>query len=233
MAKADNEDMIKKCRDDLGKLGDQVVYLFASRTMFQRVRGVIRANPKLENWSLFCEWMDVNYVVSATVGVRRVLDLDVRKGPVGRKSISFPHLVRRICAISDAITCTWYASQYGGKYGSVRGRSDWKTFGFGRDGGDALDTDKLEAQLAQLRESAGAVIDYVDKLVAHLDRKPPMELPIYRQLHEVIGLIVELYQRLNLLLNSATLDVRLPDENEWDWVFRFPWIPGSTGEERL
>ena len=52
--------------------------LLLSRRIFWEVQTIIRANPKLqEQPGLFNRWLAANYVVAATVGIRRQLDRDL------------------------------------------------------------------------------------------------------------------------------------------------------------
>jgi hypothetical protein len=74
--------------------------------------------------------------------------------------------------------------------------------------------------------AAANVKAYVDEHIAHSDKRPRTPLPTFAELDAALDLIGELMSKYCLLLTAAGLPDVVPTiQNDWEAVFRQPWIP--------
>lgn len=84
------------------------------------------------------------------------------------------------------------------------------------------------SDIAELERRGGACKEFFDKQVAHLDKKPPVSLPTYDDLHAIIDLLVELSEKYSK--QCAGEDWRPKDRaigDEWLTIFDSAWYSSS------
>src|SRR5262249_43857315 len=77
-----------------------------------------------------------------------------------------------------------------------------------------------------LLHAAARLKGFVDKHVAHRDRRPMRRLPTYAELDDCIDVLGRLAKAYSLLLEqSALVEVVPVIQEDWKAPFRVPWIP--------
>lgn len=225
------DEKIAKWRKDLEWIKmKEWAQLSSGRKVYRRVAEIVRSNPEIHKPNLFYDWMEINYAVSTTVGIRRILD-DHGKNLKGRKQpVSLTHLIDDICTNASFITRDWFKSLYHIESMRKFGYADRDFDIYAGENGNSLKPEILANKLTDLNSIAKGTIAYVDKIAAHSDRKQPNGLT-YDEVNKVIDKIGELIRDVELLLNASFL--RNPEVAilaDWEWIFRQPWIPQETNK---
>lgn len=188
-----------------------------NRTIFQEVRAMIDANPKIQKHSSFYEWMANVYADSGSMAVRRQLDPDTR-------SVSLARLLNDIAEHPDILSRDRFVALYRPE---LRGAAHHE---FDREVGKGtpyIDPRAVEADLEALRKATADVERYGTKRVAHLDVVGPKNVPTFGELEAAIELLRALLKKYMLLLLAVSYN-----DPEWiyDWkaIFREPWLPPSS-----
>lgn len=91
-----------------------------------------------------------------------------------------------------------------------------------------MSADDLKRDLAELDATCKKVKAYVDKFVAHHDKKSDVPVPTHRELNEAVDTLIAKFRKYYALINKADVDVVVKYEEEPLSIFRFPWIDAPT-----
>ncbi len=185
-----------------------------NRTIFQEVRAMIDANPKIQKHSSFYEWMANVYADSGLMAVRRQLDTDTR-------SVSLTRLLKDIAEHPHVLSRDRFVALYRWELQDLAHRDFDREVG---QGAPHIDPHVVEANLEAFREATADIERYGTKRVAHLDAEGPTNVPTFGELETVLELLRTLLKKYMLLLRAVSYDdpVWVYD---WKAIFREPWIP--------
>ena len=206
-----NNEIIKKWRHEIEQIQLEVSALYHSRSVYKRLVDIVDANPNIQQPNAFYDWLQSCYIVDASTTIRRLLDFH-------EDTVSLANLANNIKANSHIISRKWYVSQH--KLRNANKEFDLHV-GEGR---DCIDSDDLNSRLEDVRNASGLVKDYVDKLVAHTDKKVPDKLPTFNDLDNAIDAIGIFFKYLHILLNQGSAILEPVEEYRWEKLFREPWI---------
>ena len=91
-----------------------------------------------------------------------------------------------------------------------------------------LPKSQVEGDIAALLQAAKPIKDLRNDRVAHLAENPSEQLPTYEHLDEAIIKLVELLQKYSLLIKGVSRDVFPEIQDDWQAIFRVPWIAGHS-----
>jgi hypothetical protein len=211
--------------DDDGMKTD-IAGMHLRRDTWTQVREILLENPDLPDsyWWLF---MVTTYVESQAAAVRRQVDADPKARSLGR-------LLVELSETPEVMTREHYVSlrrDPDDPYEEQHAHRTWDQE-FARDGGDHLDPAIPAADLAALRRDSAKVIKWVNRHVAHNDRRaiPPDKVPTVDDIHDAVVHIGAAYNRYFAMLTAAEWARITPFiHHDWKAVFRVPWIkPGSA-----
>ncbi len=191
--------------------------LLVNRHIFQEVQAIIKANPKLQVPSSFYEWMGVNHAASIAVGIRRQLDMDSR-------SVSLVRLLMELKRYPEVITRRRFVALYKGH--PVAAQFAHRDFdgvaGYGR---SYASPGMVRSDLARLKQIGQRLRRFVNKRIAHLDRRKYKNPPTYQEVDECLE-VMETFLRKYVLMFRAEAHVKILPTWQYDWkaIFRVPWI---------
>jgi hypothetical protein len=91
--------------------------------------------------------------------------------------------------------------------------------------GDHLDPGIVGADLNELRETSKTVEKYVDRYIAHTDRKGLKTPPTFGDIDKAIDAIGDLFRKYALLLTGESWATLEPiAQHDWLAIFRQAWI---------
>jgi predicted nucleic acid-binding protein len=94
-----------------------------------------------------------------------------------------------------------------------------------RSGASQVDPAAVEADRSRLRSAVAEVEAVADRLVAHLDRRPPPERPQAPELYAAIEVLLEVFHRYRTLICDGPWDFNLTvSAGDWQELFKRPWI---------
>jgi len=215
-------------------------YLVASvnHYIFWEVQKIIGKNPKFtQNPNDFNEWMLRVYTDSIALAVRRQVDK-------GKDVISLRRLLEELRDYPEIVTRNYYLEicpppdrGFAEKrFNDLVGASESR-----------LVKQQVEDEIQKLADISKLIHHYVDRISAHLDKRGLTEkVPSYDELEKCLIYFEKLIDRYHILLKGVQL---IPGEvdtssplafffsgpkdglnlvpvivNDWQAVFRFPWI---------
>jgi len=189
------------------------------RMVFLRVDEIVRANPKLPE-SYFFEYLSDTYAATQSVAVRRQAESADNVQTLGR-------LLFELEENASLMTRGLWISMWGDDDGVRLGIADrqWDKY-FAGEVGDHLDPGIPLRDRETLVDQARKIKRYVDKYLAHADRKPgKFEDPTFDELDAAVDVLGELLARYNGLLTLRSLLQITPElQHDWEAVFRVPWL---------
>lgn len=97
------------------------------------------------------------------------------------------------------------------------------------DNTDHFDPRIASSDLARLHDAVTKVKKYVDEHLAHRSQNPTKEIPTFREIHDAVDAIGEVFRTYNMLLTGASMPNLVPEPDlDWYVPFTVPWLrPGS------
>ncbi len=199
---------------------NDIVQLRASQYIFWEVQKIVSGNPKVNVENAFHEWMGAVYANSMSVGIRRLVDGD-RKN----KSISFVRLLKEIQRHPSILSRVRYRSVFGarGKLPVSSADNDFdRHVGLGE---DHVSQEAITKEIKDLRDATVGLNRYVDKRVAHYDRREFKEILTFGDIDDALDHLEAMLRRYILLFRAADLISATPCfQYDWKVIFRVPWI---------
>ncbi|HXI11788.1 MAG TPA: hypothetical protein VNM92_03990 [Thermoanaerobaculia bacterium] len=203
----------------IGTVSDEVSDLLLHRHIFTTLQELIATNPELrQSKSHFFQWLTEGYVIPAASAVRRQAKVD-------KKAISLARVICELVRYPELVTFDYHASFY--KQGIMDKLYARDTYApFADQSGQHLSVDKLQADLAVLRDKCRIIEHYVDRRIAHYDQRGiTLDTPTFADLESAILAIEELTQSYNLLITTIWSMLTPVIQYNWLHIFESPWIP--------
>jgi hypothetical protein len=202
------------------ELEAQARQLFTQRHIYYEVREIVRNNSRIQKPTDFFFWLSVWYASSMTVAVRKQSDNS-------RDSVSYRRLLEDIKAHPEVISRTRFKQRFvDGNYREHLADLDFDRYvGAGR---EHIDPAVVQSEIDELEAKTAKIRHYVNKRVAHHDKKEFKAIPQYSDLDEAIDYIGSLYKRYFLIFRCLDPRELLPHWGyDWKGVFRHPWLSGE------
>lgn len=202
-------------------LDDEVSALYFHRAVWQQIANAIDANPSIPRTHALGV-LQTMYAAAQAVAVRRMAE-------AGSRDISFGTLLTEIRAHADELTQEWWLSHYPDAFSAaISGHRDWHQ-NFAGEKETYLDPKLVDADLATIRRRVEPISRYVDKWVAHRDRRAPKKVPTYKDLNQAIDCLGEMLTRYTLLLETADRSAVVPlVVGDVMAPFRMAWLQPLT-----
>jgi hypothetical protein len=168
----------------------------------------------------------VVYVIAQAVVIRRLAD--TTKGV-----ISLAKLIQEMQTTAKAkqFTREIYRSQWdlSNELMSIRADEGWSLFS---GGGEHFDPTLAQADLKTLTDDAEKLKlkTFVDERVAHRAEHPSApDVPTFEDLNQAIDDLGTMFRKSSQILKAAHwMTLEAHDQEDWEAVFRVPWIPTTT-----
>lgn len=233
-----------KWRGWLSTIRKDVSDLVIGRHVFWEVQNIIKANPSVQKPSTFYTWLGAAYVAWGPMGVRRQLDRD-------KQSISLSRLLREVKQNAHIISRQRFVSIYASKLigptppqvsqsdsersvasgAYALSQAEAEHFAnscfdkYVAPGSKHLRPEQVDKDLCEFLSKSQKVEAFATKKIAHLDRKPPTELPTFDELDACIELLEQLVLKYEMLFEASAPASLLPTwQYDWKAIFYEPWI---------
>jgi len=209
----------RKWRRWLTRIEDELTRLVISREIFTGVRDIVLPNPKIQNPSDFHDWLIHNYFATTSVAIRRLTDEDSR-------SVSLTRFLKDLEKHSAAVTRLSHVCRYPAWIKEAGNTCFDHLAGRGR---QSLDPAIPHGDLEQIRDAEKRIRRFVNKRIAHLDKRNRRFRPQqFNELDSVIGVLERMFLKYKLLLTARDATTLVPTWTyEWRSIFREPWIRDS------
>lgn len=208
----------RECYEMIERIEYSVTMLFSSRAFYREYLEIINGNPRLSNGNHFLTWVANNYLYSAAMSLRRLLD---------RRSdtISIYKLLDALQSNNYLLTKTHYISRFisDGSSRDLAELSYAKITGSSHARG--LNLQKLRDQLDSFSANWERLKTYIDERIAHDARTPSQELPTIHDLDICINGAAEVMKTIIAFMTFRSIISFEPIiQYPWREIFSFPWI---------
>lgn len=198
----------------LDRLVNQIVL---HRHIYQEVRKIVVANPKVAKQNHFYEWLWYMYTTGLAVEIRKLIDRN-------DQTISVRTLLEAMKRNPQVISRRRYKERFVDDVYEEADADKYldKLLGEGK---QQIEVARIQAEIDELEKKAKKIKDYVDKLVAHTDKEEPTDIPSIQEGDEAIDYIVEIVDLYYPYFQGIDPGDREPNFSyDWTEIFRHPWI---------
>jgi hypothetical protein len=194
---------------------------------------IVEKNPRFkESSGLFTQWMASAFVQATAVGIRR-------QAKASDESISLRHFLREVQKYPWLVSREHYVSLYTGKEAWLVDSGQREFDQLAGEGGTHIPIAIVEAHLHELTQGVKAIEHYVDRRIAHYDRRGlAQSTPTFADLTaslKTLENIVALYweflkggsRKESPRRGPSRATMLPPILDDWKEIFRFSWSPLS------
>jgi hypothetical protein len=208
----------------LDRIGDDLYDLAVCRHIFLELLAIIDADPTLGRTpSVYWHFLFLTYGDYAISAVRR----QVKSGD---EAISLARLLEQVSESPNALPLSRLQPKRGILPSWAEERAqEWAegiANSFAPEGGAFPSRSIVRADLERLQAAAREIESVADRMVAHLDRRPPLERPQPADLHAVVDELFATFHRYYALVAEGKWDFNIPGSvgDDWKQLFTRPWI---------
>lgn len=195
---------------------NEVMDLVRSKHIFWELGNIVKNNPKIQKPNSFYKFVGETYFAYVIMGIRRQINPD-------KDSISFVGLLQEIVEMPCVLSRERFVGLYE-RDAQFEANHDFAQFA--REDADYIDPDLVQQDLDKLKELGSAVKDFADRQIAHYDKRSAKKVPSFGELDDCIDYLADLTKKYWLLFNAKALDLLvMPIVDNWEEIFRQPWIP--------
>ncbi len=205
----------------LAELQDALVY----RHLFREVREIVLANGTLADTPsvYWAAWFDTYVHYGASALRRQLKNSD--------ESVSLARLLRQIADQPTLLSREWYLRDHpGGTEAWFVAQAHCAFDKFAGSGGQHVDSALVSVDRDALLAAGKDVESYVDRVVAHRDKRPPSVIPTLTDMDKALDVTFDLASKYHLLLERRGygFPVAAWVGDEWRDLFKVPWISGQA-----
>lgn len=211
-----NDDRWRKWHRWFEVIRNEIQHLCLNKYIFLELKQIINANENLHQPSAFYDFINSSYAAFSAVTVRKLV-----KGH--KDSISFSGLLEEIIDTPDVLSKERFVALYSGSVAEQWAEKDFAPLA--DENGHHISHEMVIADLDELRALSGKIETFVDKEIAHTDKRRPRNIPTFNELHRCIEAIEALGLKYQMILTASHGDSMTPSiQGPWKRVFEVPWI---------
>jgi hypothetical protein len=199
----------------LETIEQEVQALVMAKDIFWSLQALIKANPAIQQQTIFYWYMGNTYVAYALTGIRRQVKSQ-------KDSIALKQLLTEIAQEPEKVSRQYYRSLYGQE--KVRLADKHFNAFSGSPGAPHISAAMVEDDLKTLITSAASCEDLADKRIAHRDKRAPAALPTFKEADKAIDLLHQHCLKYGRILRASAPSSLLPTyQYDWQQIFNHPW----------
>ena len=206
------EERFKKWNGWLDIIYSDMTNLLTDKEMFGEVQEIVKNNQSIQRSSLFHSFLRSAYVALALNGLRRQIKTQ-------RDSISLMKLLEEVCCTPEILSKNRFIALYDDQ---DLGESDFKQFA--GTVGSYVDPALVKADLEELKQKVQKCEEYVDRRIAHFDKRKVNDIPTFADLDSSIDSLWSILSKYYLLFRATAL-LRPVCPYGWQEIFREAWLP--------
>lgn len=206
-----------------GSITNDLVELETARTIIKEIGKMVRANQYLQQPSTFYNVLSVCYAHSVLMYIRRQIRRD-------NDSISLIKLLDDLVENCQMISVDFYialcAEPHPHPDDVIWNEIYKKTFQdqFGGDRQICLDPEIVKKDITSLEEINKKSASFIDRRVAHLDKKEPDMVPTFDEIESWCDTLIQVFKKYYSLLYAVDFQITPKLNPEWKSIFTVPWI---------
>ena len=202
----------------LDSIENSLTLLFSSRFFYREFVEIINANPKLRRGNHFLTWIANNYLFSASMSLRRLLD---RR----RDTNSLVQLINALKRDKYLLSREIYIRKFIEGSGFTERDANYFFDLIAGVGTNDYDIGRIDDEMKKIEENWDRLKSYIDERIAHESRNLSSDLPTVSDLDECIDKLGEITKPIIEVLVCKSISSYTPDiQYPWREVFSFPWI---------
>ncbi len=209
----------RECFEMIERIENSLTILFSSRASYREYLEFINTNPRLNTGNHFLTWIADNYLYSAAMSLRRLLDKT-------SGTISIYKLLDALQANSHLLTKTSYISRFIAD-GSSQDLAE-KCFASlaGSNHAEGLDLQTLKIRIDSFSVNWERLKTYIDERIAHEARSPSEDLPTISDLDICIDKAAEVMKVIIAFMKYASI-VSFEPVVQYSGVDPIVWTTGG------
>ncbi len=211
-----------------GKVTNEIIAMHARRIPWREITRLANNRSLPSPESYWWDYVADTYVVTQSIAIRRQLD----QGP---NAVSLGRMLREMTDQPGAMTRARWLERWDADdpHNLFIANKQWDENFAGPDDPDALDPAIPAADLKALVEGGKKMRDYVNRHVAHVDRRGSKTIPNYNDIDDAIDLLGDVFQKYFAMLTAASHTQLEPAfQEDWTAPLRTPWLPPLGGAHR-
>jgi hypothetical protein len=203
--------------------------LLLDDSIFWRLQQLISANPRFKQTpGLFSQWMASSFIQATAVGVRRQAKRD-------DDSISLKRLLTEVQKYPSLVSRSHYLSFFKDAEPWLKEAGDREFDAMAGVGATCIPVALVEQHLQELDAGVSAIEHYVDRRVAHYDKRGLAKpTPTLGDLTAALRTLEKLVMFYWLYLKGSSMTTMLATvQFDWEAIFRFPWLVEEAGGSEL
>lgn len=246
--KFEKSQKLEKWLEWMKTIHDDILALVQDANMFWEVQDIIRGNSRIQKPNAFYSYLARTYFSHAAAGIRRQTKLQ-------KDSISFVRLLDDIAKNPEELSRDYFNSRHpdsnGPNLDQVVGKAGLEAVGI-VDSSQLKEIIKMD-DFAQYADASGTYVcpqmvkddktrlesevkkhvEYVDKRIAHWDKRKPKVVPTFEELDDCIKLLDQTYVKYHFLFHADPIDTLMPTyQYEWKSIFCEPWLKVGFGSAK-
>ncbi len=227
------------------KIHNDIQALVQDANMFWEIQDIIRANSRIQRPNAFYSYLARTYLSHALAGIRRQTELQ-------KDSISFVRLLDEIAKNREVLSRDYFNSRHphsnGPDLDQVVGKAGLEAVGivdtsqlkeiikmddfasYADASGTYICPQMVKDDKARLESKAKILAEFVDRRIAHWDKRKPKVVPTFEELDDCIKLLDQTYVKYHFLFHAESIDTLMPTyQYEWKSIFCEPWLKVGFG----
>jgi hypothetical protein len=189
--------------------------------IFWELQKIVQKNPRFkEAPGLFTQWMASAFVQATAVGVHR-------QAKASDDIVSLRRFLHEVQKYPWLVSREHYMSFYAGRDTWLIESGQRHFDRLAGEGGLHIPIAVVEEHLHELTQTVGAIEHYVDRRIAHYDKRGLAQpMPTFADLTASLKTLEEIIIFYWPLLQGSGMTTMLPAiQFDWDEIFQFPWSP--------
>jgi hypothetical protein len=204
-----------------GKITNEIIAMHARRVPWREITRLANNRRLPSPESYWWEYVLDTYVVTQSIAIRRQLD----QGP---NAVSLGRMLREMADHPGAVTRALWVELWDGEdeHNLWLANKQWDENFAGPDDPDTLNPELPAADLRALTEGGKTMRDYVNRHIAHIDRRGSKTLPLLSDIDDAIDLIASVFDRyFGLLTAGSHTQLEPVFQGDWAAPLRTAWLP--------
>ena len=194
----------------------EIQLLSIYNNVFWEVQKIVKKNTNIQKPSSFYDFMARSYIAFSAMSIRRLVKID-------KNGVSLARLLSEMVRHPKTITKDRFAIPYMGTV--VEDHIDRDFRKYADRAGQYFDPHIAEKDLKALKRCASKIEAFADKRIAHHDKKPPRNLPCFKDIDKCLKTLEALLKKYSLLFTATAITNVLPVyQYDWKAIFRERWI---------
>jgi len=211
-------DSERNCLNMLESIENSLTLLFSSRYFYREFIEIIDGHPVLRQGNHFLTWIANNYLFSASMSLRRLLD---RR----RDTNSIIQLINALKQNKDLLSRKRYVRKFLEGSGFTIDDANYFFDRIAGRGVSHFDITGTDIGMRKIENKWNRLKTYIDERIAHESRSKTKDLPMVSDLDECIDRLGEIAKSIIEVLACKSIESFTPEiQYPWKEIFNFPWI---------